>query len=84
MRSGSSRLASREAAVAIACFALRAPTASTSAQTDAVRACVTLASTACTSIGWPGGDVGSLLAVGAGLAAFLAVTAPVKRQPAVA
>jgi hypothetical protein len=39
---------------------------------------------ACTTIGWPGGDFGSLLAVVAGLAAFLAVTAPVKRQPAVA
>ncbi|EOD66190.1 hypothetical protein [Amycolatopsis vancoresmycina] len=39
---------------------------------------------ACTAIGWPAGDFGSFLVVVAGLAAFLAVTAPVKRQPAAA
>ncbi|VVJ19968.1 Uncharacterised protein [Amycolatopsis camponoti] len=37
---------------------------------------------ACAALGWPAGNLGSLLAVVAGLAAFLAVTAPVKRQPA--
>ncbi|MGW5717021.1 hypothetical protein ACWEVP_12720 [Amycolatopsis sp. NPDC003865] len=37
---------------------------------------------ACTAIGWPAGDLRSLLVVVLGLAAFLAVTAPVKRQPA--
>jgi hypothetical protein len=35
-----------------------------------------------TAIGWPAGDFVSFLAVVAGLAAFLAVTAPVKRLPA--
>ncbi|MEV6880091.1 hypothetical protein [Amycolatopsis sp. NPDC051128] len=39
---------------------------------------------ACTAIGWPAGDLVSFLVVAAGLAAFLAVTAPVKRLPAAA
>ncbi|HET6708382.1 hypothetical protein [Amycolatopsis sp.] len=39
---------------------------------------------ACTAVGWPTGNFGSFLAVVAGLAAFLAVTAPVKRLPAAA
>ncbi|MEU0532406.1 hypothetical protein [Amycolatopsis tolypomycina] len=39
---------------------------------------------ACTAIGWPAGDFTSFLAVVAGLAAFLAVTAPAKHRPAAA
>jgi len=38
----------------------------------------------CTAVGWPAGTFGSFLAVVAGLAAFLAVTAPAKRRPAAA
>jgi hypothetical protein len=39
---------------------------------------------ACTALGWPAGDLGSFLVVVAGLVAFLAVTAPLKRLPALA
>jgi hypothetical protein len=48
------------------------------------RVAIGLGIAACAAIGWPAGNLGSLLAVVAGLAAFLAVTAPVKRQPATA
>ncbi|MEU7786760.1 hypothetical protein [Amycolatopsis sp. NPDC049159] len=37
-----------------------------------------------TALGWPGGNLASFLVVVAGLAAFLAVTAPLKRLPAAA
>ncbi|MEU8638818.1 hypothetical protein AB0C38_42080 [Amycolatopsis sp. NPDC048633] len=46
------------------------------------RVAIGLGIAGCAAIGWPAGNLGSLLAVVAGLAAFLAVTAPVKRQPA--
>jgi hypothetical protein len=36
----------------------------------------------CTAVGWTQGNLGSLLIVVAGVAAFLAVTAPLKRLPA--
>ncbi|MGW5744233.1 hypothetical protein [Amycolatopsis sp. NPDC003861] len=48
------------------------------------RVAVGLGIGACTAIGWPVGDFGSFLAVVAGLAAFLAVTAPAKHRPATA
>ncbi|WP_328646538.1 hypothetical protein OHS58_46725 [Amycolatopsis sp. NBC_00348] len=38
----------------------------------------------CTAIGWTQGNLGSLLIVVVGIAAFLAVTAPLKRLPALA
>jgi hypothetical protein len=38
----------------------------------------------CTAVGWAAGNLGSLLIVVAGIAAFLAVTAPLKRLPALA
>lgn len=38
----------------------------------------------CTALGWTAGDLGSFLIVVAGIAAFLAVTAPLKRLPAAA
>jgi hypothetical protein len=46
------------------------------------RVAIGLGIAGCSAIGWPDGTLGSLLAVVAGLAAFLAVTAPLKRQPA--
>ncbi|KDN21327.1 hypothetical protein [Amycolatopsis rifamycinica] len=48
------------------------------------RVAVGLGIGACTAIGWPAGDFVSFLAVVAGLAAFLAVTAPAKPRPAAA
>ncbi|MET8845597.1 hypothetical protein [Amycolatopsis sp. NPDC004625] len=53
-------------------------------RTRSARVAIGLGIGACTAIGWPAGDFGSFLVVVAGLAAFLAVTAPVKRQPAAA
>ena len=48
------------------------------------RVAVGLGIGACTAVGWPAGDFVSFLAVVAGLAAFLAVTAPAKPRPAAA
>lgn len=48
------------------------------------RVAIGLGIAACAVIGWPAGNLGSFLVVVAGLAAFLAVTAPVKRLPAAA
>ncbi|MEV6642862.1 hypothetical protein [Amycolatopsis sp. NPDC051371] len=73
----------------ITALAVRRPTASELRADLALRrrsgrVAIGLGIAACAAIGWPGGNLGSLLAVVAGLAAFLAVTAPVKRQPAAA
>jgi hypothetical protein len=46
------------------------------------RVTIGLGIAACTTIGWPAGDFRSFLVVVVALAAFLAVTAPLKRQPA--
>ncbi len=48
------------------------------------RVAVGLGIGAVTAVGWPAGDFTSFLVVVLGLAAFLAVTAPVKREPAAA
>ncbi len=64
--------------------AVGAPRADLALRCRSARVAVGLGIGACTAIGWPAGDFGSFLAVVAGLAAFLAVTAPAKRRPAAA
>ncbi|WP_410574856.1 hypothetical protein [Amycolatopsis sp. cmx-4-61] len=61
-----------------------APRADLALRCRSARVAVGLGIGACTAVGWPVGDFGSFLAVAAGLAAFLAVTAPAKRLPATA
>ncbi|GAB3157236.1 hypothetical protein GCM10027258_65640 [Amycolatopsis stemonae] len=61
-----------------------APRADVALRCRSARVAVGLGIGACAALGWPGGDFVSLLVVVVGLAAFLAVTAPVKRQPAAA
>ena len=61
-----------------------APRADLALRCRSARVAVGLGIGACTAVAWPVGDFGSFLAVVAGLAAFLAVTAPVKRVPAAA
>ncbi|WP_410591524.1 hypothetical protein [Amycolatopsis sp. lyj-23] len=77
------------ACAAIALLAVRRPAigeprTDLALRTRSARVAIGLGIGACTAIGWPAGDFGSFLVVVAGLAAFLAVTAPVKRQPATA
>ncbi|WP_103350273.1 hypothetical protein [Amycolatopsis sp. CA-128772] len=74
---------------AIALLAVRRPAvgdprADLALRTRSARVAIGLGIGACTAIGWPAGDFVSFLVVVAGLAAFLAVTAPVKRLPAAA
>ncbi|MFF1609203.1 hypothetical protein ACFVYA_15590 [Amycolatopsis sp. NPDC058278] len=64
--------------------AIGAPRADLALRCRSARVAVGLGIGACTAVGWPAGDLVSFLAVAAGLAAFLAVTAPVKRLPAAA
>ncbi|MGW4523297.1 hypothetical protein [Amycolatopsis sp. NPDC004378] len=61
-----------------------APRADVALRCRSARVAVGLGIGACAALGWPGGDFVSLVVVVVGLAAFLAVTAPVKRQPAAA
>jgi hypothetical protein len=61
-----------------------APRADLALRCRSARVAVGLGIGACTAVGWPAGDLVSFLAVAAGLAAFLAVTAPAKRLPAAA
>ncbi|MEV7097075.1 hypothetical protein AB0M80_29905 [Amycolatopsis sp. NPDC051045] len=58
------------------------PRADLALRCRSARVAIGLGIGACTVIGWPTGNLVSFLAVAAGLAAFLAVTAPVKRLPA--
>ncbi|WP_206790801.1 hypothetical protein [Amycolatopsis sp. MtRt-6] len=53
-------------------------------RTRSARVAIGLGIGACTAVGWPVGGFGSFLAVAAGLAAFLAVTAPAKHRQAAA
>ncbi|MGW4057572.1 hypothetical protein ACWEGE_04800 [Amycolatopsis sp. NPDC004747] len=64
--------------------AIGAPRADLALRCRSARVAVGLGIGACTAVGWPAGDFVSFLAVVAGLAAFLAVTAPAKRRPAAA
>ncbi|WP_372670452.1 hypothetical protein [Amycolatopsis kentuckyensis] len=72
---------------AITALAVRRPAAG-AARADlalrcrSARVAIGLGIGAVTAIGWPGGNLVSLLLVVAGVAAFLAVTAPLKRLPA--
>ncbi|MCR6484833.1 hypothetical protein M8542_18550 [Amycolatopsis sp. OK19-0408] len=59
-----------------------APRADRALRCRSARVAVGLGIGVTTAVGWPGGNFASLLVVVLGLAAFLAVTAPVKRQPA--
>ncbi|MEV6826405.1 hypothetical protein [Amycolatopsis sp. NPDC051102] len=60
------------------------PRADLALRCRSARVAIGLGIGACAAIGWPAGNFGSFLVVVAGLAAFLAVTAPVKRLPAAA
>ncbi|MDQ7810673.1 hypothetical protein Q5425_43695 [Amycolatopsis sp. A133] len=60
------------------------PRADLALRCRSARVAVGLGIGACTAVGWPAGNFVSFLAVVAGLAAFLAVTAPPKRLPAAA
>jgi hypothetical protein len=71
-------------ALAVRRPAAGAPRADLALRCRSARVAIGLGIGACTAIGWPGGDLGSFLVVVAGVAAFLAVTAPVKRLPAAA
>ncbi|MEV5716019.1 hypothetical protein AB0L41_19155 [Amycolatopsis mediterranei] len=64
--------------------AVGAPRVDLALRCRSARVAIGLGIAACTVIGWPAGNFGSFLVVVAGLAAFLAVTAPVKRLPAAA
>ncbi|MFJ9785139.1 hypothetical protein ACIRSS_36595 [Amycolatopsis sp. NPDC101161] len=74
---------------AITALAVRRPAAG-AARADlalrcrSARVAIGLGIGAVTAIGWPGGNLVSFLMVIVGLAAFLAVTAPLKRLPAAA
>ncbi|MEQ0558611.1 hypothetical protein ABJI51_05990 [Amycolatopsis sp. NEAU-NG30] len=72
------------AALAVRRPAAGAPRADLALRCRSARVAIGLGIGAGTAIGWPGGDLGSFLVVVAGAAAFLAVTAPVKRLPAAA
>lgn len=71
-------------ALAVRRPAVGAPRADAALRRRSARVATGLGIGACAALGWPGGDFASLLVVVLGLAAFLAVTAPVKRQPAAA
>ncbi|AEK40281.1 hypothetical protein [Amycolatopsis mediterranei] len=61
-----------------------APRADLALRCRSARVAIGLGIGACTAVGWPAGNLVSFLAVVAGLAGFLAVTAPAKRLPAAA
>jgi hypothetical protein len=71
-------------ALAVRRPAVGAPRVDLALRSRSARVAIGLGIGACAAIGWPGGNLVSLLVVVAGLAAFLAVTSPVKRLPAAA
>jgi hypothetical protein len=58
------------------------PRADLALRCRSARVAIGLGIAACAAVGWPAGNLGSLLVAVAGVAAFLAVTAPVKQLPA--
>ncbi|WP_329050654.1 hypothetical protein OG738_01825 [Amycolatopsis sp. NBC_01488] len=72
------------AALAVRRPAIGEPRADLALRRRSGRVAIGLGIGTCAALGWPGGNLVSLLVVVAGLAAFLAVTAPVKRLPAAA